>query len=83
MALLGSVGLGLVWGWWLALVTAGSLAGKRPFPLLSVLVLPTLLFPWLLSWLVGWETAVLFLGAAFFSLLAHLAWRQRLAFLFW
>jgi hypothetical protein len=77
MALLGGLGLGLVWGWWLVLL--GSSGRKRPLPFFIALILPTLLFPWLLEGLAGWETAVTFLGATFLSLFTHLAWRQKLA----
>lgn len=78
MALIGSVGLGLVWGWWLGLTSRHG-AWQRPFRPLFLLLLPTLMAAALLWALVDGQTAVLFLAALIFSLFIHLSWRQKLA----
>ncbi len=76
MVTIGSVGLGLVWGWWLVL--AGEARWKRPFPILLALILPTILLPLLLGWFHQWPTALAFLIAAALAFFTHLAWRQEL-----
>lgn len=77
MALLGSLGLGLVWGWWLVLI--GRTGWPRPLRSLFTLIFPTLLLLVLLWSMADGVTAVLFLAAVIVSLFIHLAWRQKLA----
>lgn len=76
MATIGSVGLGLVWGWWLVLV--GRQNRKRPFPTLLALILPTILLPLLLVRFHQWPAALAFLIASLLAFFTHLAWQQKL-----
>lgn len=72
---LGSVGLGLVWGWLL-----GSLGGRVRRPLLVgwSTSLATLLVATLVLMITDRRELWFFLGATALSLLLHLAWRQEL-----
>lgn len=75
ITLLGSVGIGLVWGWLL-----GNLEGRvrRPLVVGWSTSLATLLLATLVLMFTDRRALWLFLGAAALSLLLHLAWRQEL-----
>jgi hypothetical protein len=72
---LGTIGVGLVWGW-----LAGKVWGKRrpgwPF-LLSIIVSSLTVISVVFAYL-GWTGAAFFLGAAFLAFLLHLAWLDEL-----
>lgn len=75
ITLLGSAGLGLVWGWLL-----GSLGGRvrrRQLVGLSASA-ATLVVSAVVLWLADARALALFLGAATLALLLHLGWRQDL-----
>ncbi|MEO8435908.1 MAG: hypothetical protein ABI596_13495 [Pyrinomonadaceae bacterium] len=73
--LLGSIGVGLVWGWLLGGV--GDTVRGSFSNVLSVLVATSLL---LLEvyWLASWSGIGIALGALVLSLLLHLGWRRSL-----
>lgn len=72
---LGSVGIGLVWGWLL-----GSLGGRvrRPQLVGWSASAATLLVAVVVRWFADGRALWLFVGAAALSLLLHLGWRQEL-----
>lgn len=72
---LGSVGIGLVWGWWM-----GRLIFMSHRRSLSSLFsgLGTILPSIQIFILSDWQSLVVFLGAAGFALLVHLEWLRRL-----
>ena len=72
---LGSIGLGLVWGWLM-----GSLSGRGGRLLLNGLALSTatLVIAIEVFLLAGWRALTPFLGAAAFTLLLHVLWRREL-----
>ena len=73
--LLGSIGVGLVWGWLLGGI--GDTARGSLGNVLSVLIATSLL---LLEvyWLSSWSGTGISLGALVLSLLLHLGWRRSL-----
>ena len=73
--LLGSIGVGLVWGWLLG--GFGDTARGSLINVLSVLIATSLL---LLEvyWLASWSGVGISLGALVLSLLLHLGWRRSL-----
>lgn len=75
ITMLGSMGLGLVWGWLM-----GSLGGRGGRLLLNGLALSTatLVFAIEVFLLAGWRALAPFLGAAAFALLLHVLWRRKL-----
>jgi hypothetical protein len=75
ITLLGSVGIGLVWGWLL-----GNLGGRvrRPQLVGWSTSLATLLVATLVLMFTDRRALWFFLGATALSLLLHLAWRQEL-----
>ena len=75
ISLIGSVGLGLVWGWLI-----GSLGGRVRRPLLDGLALGagTLLLAGQVAMLAGLDALPRFFGAVMLALLLHLAWRREL-----
>jgi hypothetical protein len=75
ITLLGSVGIGLVWGWLL-----GSLGGRirRPLVVGWSTSLATLLAAAVTLMFADRRGLWFFLGATALSLLLHLAWRQEL-----
>lgn len=75
MATLGSVGLGMVWGWWLVLV--GGARWQRPWPTLLTLIFPSILLLLFLGWRHQWPTALAFLIASLLAFFTHIAWRQK------
>lgn len=72
---LGSVGIGLVWGWLL-----GSLGGRvqRPQLIGWATSLATILAAFVVLMFADRRGLWFFLGATALSLLLHLAWRQEL-----
>lgn len=74
---LGSVGMGLVWGWLLVLVR-GFQPTQSPFRNFIPLVLATAFFAQQLYMFSGGQALLLFLGAATISLAVHLTWRRSL-----
>ena len=75
IAILGSMSIGLVWGWLLVLVGGRD---QRPWPGLLLLGLATLLAAAQFFFLVGRQSLIFFLLAAALSLLLHLGWRRSL-----
>jgi hypothetical protein len=75
---LGSVGMGLVWGWLLVLIGGSSTPGKRPFRNFLALSLATIIFGLHFLLFGSEQTLFLFLLAVPCSLILHLAWRQSL-----
>lgn len=75
ITMLGSMGLGLVWGWLM-----GGLSGRGGRLLLNGLALSTatLVFAIEVFLLAGWRALAPFLGAAAFALLLHVLWRRDL-----
>ena len=75
ITMLGSMGLGLVWGWLM-----GSLSGRGGRLLLNGLALSTatLVFAIEVFLLAGWRALALFLVAAASTLLLHVLWRREL-----
>jgi biotin transporter BioY len=75
ITMLGSIGLGLVWGWLM-----GSLSGQSRRPLRNGLALSTatLVFAIEVFLLAGWRALALFLGAVASALLLHVLWRRGL-----
>ncbi len=77
IAALGSIALGFVWGWLI-----GSLREHiwRLWRSNLAVMVATLIFVLEVSLFANWHMLlpVLFLGAAFFSLLLHLLWRCQL-----
>jgi hypothetical protein len=75
LALVGSVGLGLVWGWLTARLEAGPPATARSYLALavcwSILVVLVAVFA-------PWPAPAFFLSAAALALLLHLGWLQEL-----
>jgi hypothetical protein len=72
---LGSTGLGLVWGWLI-----GSLEGRVHHAVktaLSVLI-ATLLLATGVILLTNWYTLFFFLGASVLAMLLHIGWRREL-----
>jgi hypothetical protein len=77
MALAGSVGMGLVWGWLLVLIWR-DVPGKRPLRHSLASLLATAPVGGLVTWLADWIHLLVFVGTAVFSFILHLAWRTRL-----
>jgi hypothetical protein len=75
ITMLGSIGLGLVWGWLM-----GSLSGRGRRLLLNGLALSTatLVFAIEVFLLAGWRALVIFLGAAASALFLRVLWRREL-----
>lgn len=72
---MGSVGLGLVWGWLM-----GSLSGRGGRLLRNGLALgaATMVFAVEVILLAGWQAVVVFLGATALALLSCVLWRREL-----
>jgi hypothetical protein len=77
MTFAGSIGMGLVWGWLLALIWR-EVPGKRPLRHILASLLATVLIGILFIWLTDWIYLLIFVGTAVFSFILHLAWRARL-----
>jgi NhaP-type Na+/H+ or K+/H+ antiporter len=73
----GSVGMGLVWGWLLVLIWR-DVPGKRPLRHFLAGLLATTLLIMLAAWLTDWLHGLVFVGTAVFSFTLHLAWRTKL-----
>ena len=76
LAMIGTIGLSLVWGWLLVLAGRGS---ARFWRNLVPLILVTLLVALFLCWLSGWPHLLVFSGGTAVALSTHLAWRQKIA----
>ncbi len=72
---LGSIGLGLVWGWLI-----GSFIGHmhRPIRSLVSIFLVTLSIVAQVILFLDWIRLLFFLGAALFALFIHVEWRRKL-----
>ncbi len=77
MTVVGSVGMGLVWGWLLVLIWR-DVPGKRPLRHFLATLLATILLIVLVAWLTDWIHGSVFVGTAVFSFTLHLAWRTKL-----
>ncbi len=77
MLTVGSIGLGLVWGWLLGLVWRDML-GKRPLHSAGALLLATILVSLQQFLFTNWQRTVIFGVTAVISFSVHLAWRTRL-----
>lgn len=75
ITLLGSTGVGFVWGWLMAGVFG---SGRKPRLNLLLLSLATALILAEVSWLAGWRSAAFVLGAAGVAFMLHLGWRRQL-----
>ncbi|HPL21098.1 MAG TPA: hypothetical protein PLY74_08955, partial [Methanothrix soehngenii] len=75
ISLLGYMGIGLIWGWWI-----GSLSGKITRPLFDGIAAgaATLMFALWAFYLSGMWAPVLFFCAGGLTLYLHLAWRREL-----
>jgi hypothetical protein len=80
IASLGGIGLGLVWGWLLALVS-GRERSLRPYLSYLWLALATLLVALQVLLLTNWDRLVVacFLGALACGVFVHLGWREDLS----
>lgn len=74
---MGSVGMGLVWGWLLVLF-GGRLPIKRPFLTFFLLLLATALAAYQLFRLTDFTHLILFLATTCAALLFHFMWRESL-----
>lgn len=75
ITLLGSIAIGLVWGWLI------GRSGDRPRrKILNVLTVSgaTLSLAGLVYWFGGWQGTIFFLGSTTLALLLHLGWRRDL-----
>lgn len=75
ITLLGSIGIGLVWGWLIG--PFGDRPRRKFFNVLAVSA-ATLLLAGLVYWVAEWQQAVFFLGFTALAFLVHLSWRQEL-----
>ena len=73
---LGSLGVGLVWGW---LIAGASHSVRKPIRNVLLLSIATSFISAEVIWLAGWRAFPSLLGAAGGAFLAHLAWRRRLS----
>lgn len=73
ITLLGSAGVGFVWGWLVAAIFGSA---QRPILNALVLTLATLLILIEVVWLAGWRSAAFLLGAAGMAFLVHIIWRR-------
>ncbi len=77
ITMIGTVGMGLVWGWLLLLI-GGRGQAKRPFLTPFFLFLATFLVTVYLFLLTTLAASILFLIAALLTAFFHLAWQQEL-----
>jgi len=75
ITLLGSIGVGLVWGWLIAPVPG---SGRKRILTVFLLGVATALLLAEVVWLAGWRSAAFVLGAAGIAFLIHRCWRQVL-----
>jgi hypothetical protein len=75
ITLLGSIGIGLVWGWLI-----GPFGDHPRRKLLNGLTVSaaTLSLATLVYWFAGWQGTVFFLGLTTLAFLLHLGWRHEL-----
>jgi hypothetical protein len=77
IASLGSMGMGLMWGW-LLILFGGRGPLRRPLINALALALATLLFALQLRWFTDGQRLLFFLVATTISFVLHLAWRHSL-----
>ena len=77
MTIVGSVGMGLVWGWLLVLIWR-DVPGKRPLRHFLAGLFATILVAAWFIWLTDWIHLLVFSGTAVLSFTLHWAWRTRL-----
>ena len=72
---MGSMGLGLVWGWLM-----GSFKGRevRPLRAIPIIALTALLVSAQVLWLLDWIRVSFFFGAMLFAFVVHIEWRRQL-----
>lgn len=75
---LGSVGIGLVWGWLLVMISRAPFPVARPLRTFIALSLATVALSMQLYWLGGGRSLVLSLMMMALSFVIHLAWRYSL-----
>jgi hypothetical protein len=75
IATLGSIGLGLVWGWLMGGLSGQSGRLQRNGLALSA---ATLAFAVEVFLLASWQAVAFFLGATVFALVSHVLWRRDL-----
>jgi hypothetical protein len=75
LAILGSLGIGLVWGW-----LAGGMEGRLQHPLRTLpgIALATSAILVQIVYWVGWQGMLYFLGAGILAFLIHVGWRREL-----
>jgi len=76
---IGSLGIGLMWGWLLVLLRGQAAAQRPSWRVLLILFLATAALSGLIAWLADGLTVLLFGGTAVISFIVHLAWRHALA----
>ena len=73
---LGSIGLGLMWGWLLMLVS--RMRVKRPFIHTISLILATIALGIVQYLFAGWPALIRFVIAMLFALFAHIIWLRSI-----
>ncbi|RMG95736.1 MAG: hypothetical protein D6706_11390 [Chloroflexi bacterium] len=73
----GGVGIGLVWGWLLALVSRGVWQ-ERPFRHVAYLFLATLILSLQIFLFTGINTLSIFLFSSLLAFLIHLSWQSQI-----
>jgi len=74
---LGSMGMGLMWGW-LLILFGGRGPLRRPLVNAFALALATLIYALQLVWFSDGQAVIYFLATTIISLTLHLAWRHSL-----
>lgn len=72
---LGSVGVGLVWGW---LIAGVSGSGRKPILNVLLLFVATALLLTEVLWLAGWRSVAFVFSAAVIAFLIHRSWQRVL-----
>lgn len=75
ITLLGSAGVGFVWGWLIAHILTST---RKSILNVVVLGLATALILSEAIWLAGWRSAAFVLVAAGLAFLVHVVWRRKL-----
>ena len=73
---LGSVGLGLVWGW--LLVLTSRIRVKRPFIHTTALILASIALGVVQYLYAGWPALVTLLVAMLFAIFTHIVWLRSI-----
>ena len=77
IALFGSIGIGLVWGWLLVLL-CGRCRPQRPLLAFLLITGATALIFLQVFLFTDWRASLYFVGALALALFAHLGWRENL-----